>query len=187
MTTDEQQAATERSDAKRAAARRIPLMNQATMREHHLADYGRNYGESDDGYGDMKAEQKRGWKVISGWGRDGWDMGEWPLVSMLAREIKPEPAPAMAKRYQVMQIVEGDRSIYTFDTVTEQEAALDYLFLWYSAGEDWSPVTYDNREQLEAGQLEVADKFRGWFSWERVEVTKGERAAEREARNGSAA
>lgn len=181
-TTDETAAAAERSDAKRAAARRRPVMNQAELQGHAANSYGRDYSESDEGYGDMQAEQKRGWKVVSGWGRDGWDMGDWPLVSVLTRQVKPDPAHGVGTRFQVMTIVEGDRSVYTLDTVVDQEAALDYLFLWYSAGEDWSPVTYDNREQLEAGQLDVADKFRGWFSWARVEMTRDERAAEREAR-----
>lgn len=185
MTTDEQKAAAERSDAKRAAARQRPVMSAAELREHKVRDYGRDYSESDDGYGDMQAEQKRGWRQLSGWGRDGWDMGNWPYVAMMTRTSNDGTRGEdgkLARQYEVLTIVEGDRTWYRFDNVVDQEAALDYLFLWYAMSEDWAPKHW-TREALDAGQLQVANKYRGWFSWERVEMTKGERAAEREARN----
>jgi hypothetical protein len=130
-----------------------PIMTAAELAERHASSYGRNYAESDDGYSDMEAEARRGWHTVAGWGSDGWDLGDWPFVSMLIRRHDDS--------FQLMQIVEGDRTVYAFDSEGDLHAAIDYLFLWYSAGESWSPVTYENRDDLNAGTLRVDAKFRG--------------------------
>ena len=36
----------------------------------------------DDGY-DWMAKVRRPWAPVPSWGRDGWDMGDWPLVIVL--------------------------------------------------------------------------------------------------------
>jgi hypothetical protein len=129
-------------------------MAAAELAEHHAGDYGRDYRFSDDGYGDIEHERKTGkWLVVAGWGADGWDLGDWPYVSFLIRK--------QGERYGLLQIVEGDRSEWTFDTQNDLRAAIDYLFLWYSAGEDWSPISYEQREALDAGEIRVDERFRG--------------------------
>lgn len=128
-------------------------MTNAELKTHHVGCNGRNYAESDDGWSDMEAEAKRGWKTLSSWGRDGWDLGDWPYVTI---QVKRDDSS-----YQLQQIVEGDRSRYTFGTEADLHAALDYLFMWYSADKDWSPVTWENREHLDAGALRIEAKFRG--------------------------
>jgi hypothetical protein len=158
MTTTEQAAAAARSDVKRAAARERPIMTAAELREHQTASYGRDYRESDDGYSDMEAEEKRGWRALAGWGRDGWDLGDWPYVVMYTRRS--------GDKFELMQIVEGDRTAYEFATADDRRAALDYLFLWYAAGESWAPLTYEDRARLDAGELTV-DPKRTLPSWTR--------------------
>lgn len=155
-----------------------PIMTAAELRDHHDGDYGRDYRFSDDGYGDMEVEGKRGWKALAGWGRDGWDLGNWPYVSFLVRKVKDpahdssgcDPICVLAGEtgsdfcpsvYQLLQIVEGDRSVWTFATKEDLYAAIDYLFLWYAAEEEWSPLTYETRGQLDEGTLEIPLKFRG--------------------------
>jgi len=128
------------------------VMTAAELATHHTKDYGRDYRFSDDGYSDMEQEQSKGWKVISGWGADGWDLGDWPYVAFYVRHRTV---------FELLQIVEGDRSQWTFDTQQDLYAAIDYLFLWYSAGEDWAPVTYEQRDALNAGQLDIDTRFRG--------------------------
>lgn len=129
-----------------------PIMTAAELKTHHTGDTGRDYRFSGDGYSDMEHESKKGWKLVAGWGRDGWDLGDWPYVSFLVRK---------GDRFELMQIVEGDRSVWEFDTQPDLYAAIDYLFLWYSAGDDWAPITYEQREQLNLGQISVDEKFRG--------------------------
>lgn len=131
-----------------------PIMTAAELREHQYRTYGRNYAESDDGYSDMEAEEKRGWHVIANWGRDGWDLGEWPYV-MIYKRVRQG-------KYEVLSICEGDRTWYQFDSQEDQYAALDYLFLWYAAGRTWAPLRYEHRAALDTGELpEVDPKWRG--------------------------
>lgn len=131
-----------------------PLMSAAELATHQVTAYGRNYAESDDGYGDMAVEEDRGWHSCAGWGRDGWDLGSWPYVVIYRRKL-PDG------KFGVMQICEGDRTVYAFTSEADRDAAIDYLFLWYAAGEDWAPLRYDQRAELDEGELAVDEKFRG--------------------------
>jgi hypothetical protein len=139
-----------------------PLMTAAELREHQATQYGRNYAESDDGYSDMDAEQGRGWHALAGWGRDGWDLGDWPYVAIYTREAGDRGSLFVpGRRFELMQICEGDRTQYAFETRAERDAAVDYLFLWYAAGKRWAPLSYEDRAKLDAGELTVDEKFRG--------------------------
>lgn len=133
-----------------------PMMTQDELHKHQVNQYGRNYAESDDGYSDMEAEKRRGWEALGSWGRDGWNLGSWPYVMIYTRKFEDEGRP-----FGVMRIVEGDRTVYAFATEADQDAALDYLFLWYAAGARWAPLSYEDRPRLDAGGLEVDEQFRG--------------------------
>ena len=58
-------------------------------------------------------------------------------------------------------IVEGDRTVYAVGSQEDREAALDYLFLWYAAGERWAPLSEADRERPNVGELQVPAEFRG--------------------------
>lgn len=103
----------------------------------------------------MLLASRSGWRLLSCWGADGWDLGAWPYVSFQLAE-RPEPP-----RFLLQQIVEGDHDRYAFETDGDRDAALDYLFLWHSAGKDWSPLTYEQRSALDEGRIEVEPRFRG--------------------------
>jgi hypothetical protein len=133
-----------------------PMMTAAELAGCQVNQYGRDYTESDDGYDDMAAEEGRGWHANAGWGRDGWNLGDWPYVVIYTREFADDQHP-----FGVMQIVEGDRTVYAFASKADQDAALDYLFLWYAAGSRWAPLTEEDRGRLDAGELTVDEKFRG--------------------------
>lgn len=137
-----------------------PVMAAAELAGSKVRDYGRNYALSGDGYDDMDVATRQGWQFIPGWGRDGWDMGEWPYVSIGVRNTNG--------RFQLMQIIEGDHTVYEFATQADRSAALDYLFLWYAAdkGLDGFPFTYEERQQLDAGKLTIDDQWRGPFRHE---------------------
>jgi hypothetical protein len=139
-----------------------PIMTAAELREHHVSDHGRNYAESDDGESDMAAEEGRGWRVVANWGHDGWDMGTWPYVMIYVRNAGDEGSLFVpGRRFELMQICEGDRTQYAFENQADREAAMDYLFLWYAAGQDWAPLSYEDRARLDAGELEPGPKWRG--------------------------
>lgn len=159
---------------------RRPIMSNAELRGHEISAEPRNYLLSCDGYGDMELAEKRGWTTISGWGRDGWDLGRHPYVSFQVRTVSVGPRTPQDRRYQVQQIVEGDHTVYQFGTEADRDAAIDYLFVWYALDERWSPWKWGDREALDAGQLAIEDKYRGPFSWERPGSAEAGRAAEKD-------
>lgn len=145
-----------------------PIMTRAELAERHYADHGRNYAASDDGYDDMDLATKRGWRVLSAWGRDGWDLGEWPYVTFAIKDATEDTAKG---RYLLLTTCEGDHTYYGFDSNGDRDAAIDYLFLWYAAGSSWGercdlPLTWEDRDKLDNGELEVEGKWRGPYRTE---------------------
>ncbi len=141
-----------------------PIMTRDELAQHHVKDHGRNYLLSDDGYGDMEVAERQGWHAIPSWGRDGWDLGNWPYVAIYTRETDG--------KFEMQQVVEGDHSVYSFDSAEDREAAIDYLFLWYAAGnsQHWAPITTDQREMLDIGYpLVIPAKWRGPYRADRSE------------------
>lgn len=132
-----------------------PIMGAVELATHRLGSRGRDHTVSDDGNDDMYLATRTGWRLLAGWGADGWDLGTWPYVSIQIKERTKAP------RYLLQSICEGDHDTYGFETDAERDAALDYLFLWYAADNDWAPLTYDQRAQLDEGGFEVDPKFRG--------------------------
>lgn len=156
------------------------VMTREELQRHHVDRYGRDYSQSDDGYDDMEVASKAGWIPVPGWGRDGWDLGDWPYVAISVRNqegAKPE------QHYQLLTVVEGDHDVYAFASQEDRTAAVDYLFLWYGIGksyDDWTPLglnevweegvlVRDTRALLDAGELEIPRRVRGPFSWGRVD------------------
>lgn len=147
-----------------------PIMTAVELDAHRTDAHGRDYSRSDDGYSDMEVAAEEGWHAIAGWGRDGWDLGDWPYVVISVRCPVTEDGRG---QYQVRQTVEGDSTIYNFDTNADQSAAIDYLFVWYGIGQDydeWTAAGLTSREALDAGTLRVPDEFRGPYSASRVNV-----------------
>jgi hypothetical protein len=146
-----------------------PVMTRAELATHHIRDWGRDYRESDDGWSDMEAEGRRGWRVISGWGRDGWDLGDWPYVAIYTRTTNPGTMTdgKLNRVYELLQVVEGDRSLWTFTSTEDRRAAIDYLFLWYAADD----LPWVDREKLDAGQQEIGVRFRGPYRDESKEAS----------------
>jgi hypothetical protein len=111
-----------------------------------------------DGYERMGFVQRFGWKITPSWGRDGWDLGSWPLVSVMFREKDGQ--------YQVRYDVEGDVKISSFATEEERNKYVDGLAFF---GEPW----VEGMETVD----DMPDYMRGPFTWERLGrdgVQKGE-------------
>ncbi len=117
-----------------------------------------------DGYDRAEVVAKVGWEPVGSWGRDGWDLGEWPYVMVYVRTYAVGVRPG--DRFEVCENVEGDATVWTFETIEARNAHIDGLALasWRNRSESWVE-----------GVRRVSDmpaKLRGPFSWARLDVEK---------------
>ena len=164
------------TDTKKKDPTMRPIMTAAELGTHELAQHGRDYRLSDNGYSDMEVASKQGWEEVSGWGLDGWDLGSWPYVVVSVRNVGNLHCDPQYQ-YQMRQTIEGDTTVYGFANDADRAAAIDYLFIWYGVGKDYEEWTIeglscDKREALDAGTLRVPERFRGAFSWARLNASK---------------
>lgn len=131
----------------------------------------------DDGWDDLERGVRDGWAAIPAWGLSGWDLGEWPYVVISTRR--------RGTAWELRQVVEGDATTWRFASEEDRDAAVDYLFLWYGIAQEYSEWiadgiagwdddtrSYPARDALDAGELTVPDKYRGPFSWARLDAEK---------------
>ena len=111
-----------------------------------------------DGYSLMGAAETRQWHAIGCWGRDGYDLGSWPLVIVFFRDHDDEG------KYDLVYYVEGDTWMYTCPTKEIRNAVCDELafFHWKNNSEKWVEG-YESVEQLPA-------ELRGPYRTEKEEV-----------------
>lgn len=165
-----------------------PIMTATELRSHQIAVHGRDYSRSTDGWSDMEVANEDGWHAVSGWGRDGYDLGDWPFVVISTRRTGrslPGNDHTEDRSFQMRQTVEGDTTVYAFGSEQDRNAAIDYLFIWYGIGRDYGDVlwcslaeiwdgdgnrTRDSRAELDAGVLRIPAELRGPFSWKRCDA-----------------
>lgn len=113
-----------------------------------------------DGYDRMEfVRNTAGWRPIPSWGRDGWDLGSWPYVTIMFKEADG--------KYAVREDVEGDVTIRQFETEQQRNAYVDTIAFYY-----W----HQNKEDWVAGIKSADDMppyLRGPFSWKRLEAERG--------------
>lgn len=111
----------------------------------------------DDGYDRMGPARQRGWDAIPSWGRDGWDLGSWPLVVVYHRQSP--------NGWEMAVNVEGDVTCYRFPTreLLDEATDLEAFFYWHWAGEQW----------IEGAKTasEMPDHCRGPYSSRRAEAS----------------
>lgn len=134
-------------------------MTRDELAAHHIVNYGRDFNASGDGYDDMDLNSGKGWLAVSAWGQDGWDLGDWPYVVLSVCNVD--------NHFHLLSVVEGDHSVYSFATLADREAALDYLFAWYAAGGRLEEFKDLDRQALDRGDLLIDQKFRGPYSSDR--------------------
>jgi Txe/YoeB family toxin of Txe-Axe toxin-antitoxin module len=105
----------------------------------------------DEGFDRMEYARHLGWKAIPNWGRDGWDLGSWPLVVVYHRG-----------ELEIAVDVEGDIDIEKFATREERDRKTDEIafFCWKNDEEEWVKGI-DSHEQM-------APELRGAFSRRRL-------------------
>lgn len=93
------------------------------------------------GYDVIEALEMKGWQPISGWARDGYDLGNWPLVIVFHKN-RPDA-------YSVVEYVEGDVTMYTCPTKELREQITDEIAFWHwhFNSEDWTKG-YESVEEL---------------------------------------
>lgn len=120
-----------------------------------------DWGVYDEGYDFIDPAGTRGYTVIPNWGRDGWDLGDWPYVMYFINPITNT----------VMEYVEGDLTFWQYATRAQALERIDQLFL------AWSEPVKERLEKLDrmpTTTREVPDEYRGPFSWARLEREKEE-------------
>jgi hypothetical protein len=111
-----------------------------------------------DGYDRAEVAHKVGWRPVASWGRDGYDLGSWPLVMVFHREH--------GGTFEVCENVEGDASVYSYSTAAERDAKTDELalFHWRHESEAW----VEGVRSVE----DMPAELRGPFSWARLKATQ---------------
>jgi len=84
-----------------------------------------------DGYDVMEAAEEQGWKALSSWGKDGWDLGSWPLVIVFVRNV--------AGKFAIVEYVEGDVTQWSCPSKLMQQQIIDGLafFHWKHSDQAW--------------------------------------------------
>ena len=93
------------------------------------------------GYEVIGKATQRHWNVVSSWGKDGWDLGSWPLVIVFFRTHEG--------KYDLLYYVEGDMTLYRTPTKELRNAICDELafFHWQAQEEDFVKG-YESVEEL---------------------------------------
>jgi hypothetical protein len=97
------------------------------------------------GYDAMELADKHGWHPLAAWGKDGWNLGSWPLVIVFFRNRQQEDTVL----YQVVEYVEGDVTMWSCPTKQLRRAVIDELafFHWKHMHEEWVK-DYNSVEEL---------------------------------------
>lgn len=91
------------------------------------------------GYDVMEAAHEEKWRAIPGWGKDGYDLGNWPYAIVFFRNRQTQ--------YDIIYYVEGDVMMYTTPSEEIRNAIVDEIAFFHWKGEEWVQG-YDTVEQL---------------------------------------
>jgi hypothetical protein len=107
-----------------------------------------------DGYDRMDIAEKAKWWAVASWGRDGWDLGQWPYVIVYHRD---------GETFELATNVEGDADCYSFPTRELRDEATDHLAFWYwqHYGKEWA-----KGHSID----DIPAHLRGAFSWARLDA-----------------
>lgn len=118
------------------------------------------------------------WVDPGSWGRDGWDLGEWPYVKYKWVDV---PATAcFPAAYGYLSYCEGDYTVIAFATREERDRQLDEsaLFHWKHSERMRHLLLKPLRVVREGKPIEdltvddLPARMRGHFSWARLNREK---------------
>lgn len=124
----------------------------------------------DEGYERMEFARINGWHPVPAWGRDGWDLGDWPLVCVYHRvrehrtceQVAGQLVEHVTWEYDLAVDVEGDVMMEGFESEAERNRATDEiaLFHWRRQDREWVRGV--------ASVDAMPEQLRGPFSWARA-------------------
>ncbi|MCS7484675.1 hypothetical protein ACFFQW_45080 [Umezawaea endophytica] len=102
------------------------------------------YEDFYDGHEWRGEMQQRGWSVPGLWGRDGWNLGTWPLTAVALF------AAPTAKVWAYVTYVEGDVDVHAFDSEDERDRAVtEEVVFWWRNGDAVGPEDLPETGYLE--------------------------------------
>jgi len=106
-------------------------MSKEQFRAQPEAFWGTLHAEGYSGYDIMEYAQTKRWQAIPDWGKEGWNLGEWPLAIVFFR--------SQAGCYEVAQYVEGDIEVYACPSPEIRDRIVDEIAFddWKARGESW--------------------------------------------------
>jgi hypothetical protein len=107
-----------------------------------------------------------GWEAVPSWGRDGWDLGAWPLCVVAAYD-NPD-----ANAFAVGVYTEGDMRVTHHSTQLDLYIAIDEVAEWY-----WRHEYAIGPKDLPEGEGLLLH-HRGPFNWARLREYERNRDAE---------
>ena len=97
-----------------------------------LGDYHMN-----GGYDWMELIEEHGWAVLSSWGCDGWDLGQWPYVMVAGIRT----ADSIGNLFGVATYCEGDVTTTYYRTHARQwDAITELAFFSWKNGQAQGPA-----------------------------------------------
>jgi len=88
-----------------------------------------------------------GWHVVPAWGRDGWDLGAWPLVIVAHHDRH--------QLHAVATYIEGDLEVQAFASRADRDTATDHIAAYYWRANNNGPA------DLPDSDADLADHHRG--------------------------
>lgn len=123
-----------------------------------------DYGDYGDGYdfAETARQLPERFRLLGGWGRDGWDLGDWPYVMVYLS----------ADGLTVVEYVEGDLTFHRFKTAEAASAWIDRLFIYWAEDHVIDALREDLGGALPRSVSALPARFRGAFSWHRLNVSQ---------------
>ena len=97
-----------------------------------------------------------GWRMVPSWGRDGWDLLEWPYAAVAHFDGE--------ERFGLAIYEEGDVSVESFEHRQARDAVTDWIAVQYWRANGRGP------RDLPDGDGVLAPHHRGPFSLDRAEL-----------------
>lgn len=104
-----------------------------------------------DGYSFSEVAARHGYRAVAGWGRDGWDLLDWPHYMLFVKGSRPDGV------FDLLTYCEGDLWHGQYIGADDLYGAIDVIAFdhWKHQGEEWV-------EKLDAAN--IPEHLRGPYS-----------------------
>jgi len=109
-----------------------------------------------EGYDMLEAAERSSLVAIPAWGRDGWDLGEWPCWAYLVPRIVP--TATNGGEWLLVEYITGTVRAWSFATKEIRNRAIDLL-----AHAFWAETKTVDADPDD-------ERYCGPFSWERLDA-----------------